>query len=56
MTHPEVPKPVSNAAEKTVLVSEFARRYRLDQAEEQRLKQLLGPFAKDKDLLRNAGR
>lgn len=50
-----VPSPQSEAA-KTVLVSEFAQRFRLDQVEENRLRKLLGPIAKEIDLLRNAGR
>lgn len=39
-----------------VLVSDFARRFRLDPVEENRLRKLLGPIAKEIDLLRNAGR
>jgi hypothetical protein len=42
-------------AAKTVLVSEFAKRFRLGQVEENRLRKLLGPIAKEIDLLRNAG-
>lgn len=39
-----------------MLVSEFAKRFRLGQEEENRLRKLLGPIAKEIDLLRNAGR
>ncbi|SIP90490.1 hypothetical protein SAMN05880590_101117 [Rhizobium sp. RU35A] len=37
-------------------VSEFARRYRLDSREENRLLKLLGPFASEQELLMNATR
>ncbi|MFD1743969.1 hypothetical protein ACFSE1_00685 [Rhizobium helianthi] len=37
-------------------VSEFARRYRLDPREENRLIKLLGPFASEQELLMNATR
>jgi hypothetical protein len=37
-------------------VSEFARRYRLDAREENRLLKLLGPFASEQELLMNATR
>ncbi|MCO5730685.1 hypothetical protein [Rhizobium sp. SSA_523] len=37
-------------------VSEFARRYRLDQREENRLLKLLGPYASEQELLMNATR
>jgi hypothetical protein len=37
-------------------VSEFAKKFRLGQVEENRLQKLLGPIAKEVDLLRNAGR
>ncbi|MEB2846496.1 hypothetical protein VKY48_18855 [Endobacterium cereale] len=47
---------VQSSLAKTVHVSEFARRFRLDHAEENRLRKLLGPIAKEIDLLRNAGR
>lgn len=49
-------EPRLTATAKTVLVSEFARRFRLDRVEENRLRKLLGPIAKEIDLLRNAGR
>jgi hypothetical protein len=42
--------------EKTWYVSEFALRFRLDKLEENRLRKLLGPIAREIDLLRNAGR
>lgn len=42
--------------EKIWYVSEFAQRFRLDKVEENRLRKLLGPIAKEIDLLRNAGR
>jgi hypothetical protein len=35
---------VQSGLAKTVLVSDFARRFRLDQAEENRLRKLLGPI------------
>jgi len=54
--HSATETPPSSAEVKTVLVSEFARRFRLDQIEENRLRKLLGPVAKEIDLLRNAGR
>jgi hypothetical protein len=54
--HSATETPPSSAEVKTVLVSEFARRFRLDQIEENRLRRLLGPVAKEIDLLRNAGR
>lgn len=37
-------------------VSDFARRYRLDESEETRLTRLLGPFASEQELLVNASR
>lgn len=37
-------------------VVEFCRRYRLDQAEETRLRKLLGDFASQQELLMNAQR
>lgn len=37
-------------------VSEFAKRYRLDEKEENRLLKLLGPFASEHELLMNATR
>jgi hypothetical protein len=37
-------------------VSEFAKRYRLDAREENRLLKLLGPFASEQELLMNATR
>jgi hypothetical protein len=40
----------------TVLFGEFAKRFRLDQVEENRLRKRLGPIANERDLLRNAGR
>jgi hypothetical protein len=42
--------------EKLWYVSEFAQRFRLDKREENRLRKLLGPIAKEIDLLKNAGR
>jgi hypothetical protein len=42
--------------DKVWYVSEFAKRFRLDKSEENRLQKLLGPIAKEIDLLRNAGR
>lgn len=57
MHHPakSVP-PLQPEAAKNVLVSEFAKRFRLGQVEENRLRKLLGPIAREIDLLRNAGR
>ncbi|WP_075292258.1 hypothetical protein [Pararhizobium arenae] len=37
-------------------VAEFCKRYRLDQAEETRLRKLLGDFASQHELLMNARR
>ncbi len=37
-------------------VAEFAKRYRLDPQEENRLLKLLGPFASEQELLMNASR
>lgn len=37
-------------------VSDFAKRYRLDAKEENRLLKLLGPFASEQELLMNATR
>lgn len=37
-------------------VTDFARRYRLDMDEENRLLQLLGSFASEQELLMNASR
>lgn len=37
-------------------VSDFAKRYRLDDQEEERLLKLLGPFASEQELLMNASR
>lgn len=37
-------------------VSEFAKRFRLDRLEENRLLKLLGPTATERELLMNAGR
>ena len=42
--------------EKLWYVSEFAKRFRLDNIEENRLRKLLGPIAKEIELLRNASR
>lgn len=57
MHHPPKSDPlVHSSPPKTVLVSEFAKRFRLDHAEENRLRKLLGPIAKEIDLLRNAGK
>jgi hypothetical protein len=57
MHHPakSLPPRQSETA-KTVLVSEFAKRFRLGLVEENRLRKLLGPIAREIDLLRNAGR
>jgi hypothetical protein len=49
-------EPIQSGTDKILPVSEFARRFRLDKVEENRLRKLLGPFAKEIDLLRNAGR
>lgn len=43
------PKPVFN-------VTDFCKRYRLDQAEEKRLRKLFGDFASRHELLMNAQR
>lgn len=57
MHHPAKSAPtLQPGTAKTVLVSEFAKRFRLGQVEENRLRKLLGPIAKEIDLLRNAGR
>lgn len=48
--------PTHQNGAKSVLVSDFAKRFRLDRVEENRLRKLLGPIAKEIDLLRNAGR
>ncbi|MBP2547292.1 hypothetical protein J2858_000185 [Neorhizobium galegae] len=45
-----------SAFKKVWNVSEFARRYRLDAREENRLLKLLGPFASEQELLMNATR
>ncbi|MGO4438813.1 hypothetical protein [Rhizobium sp. RAF56] len=37
-------------------ISDFAKRFRLDQFEEKRLLKLLGPTATERQLLMNAGR
>lgn len=57
MHHPtkSVP-PLQPGTSKTVLVSESAKMFRLGQVEENRLRKLLGPIAKEIDLLRNTGR
>ncbi|MGI2033738.1 hypothetical protein ACRQ1B_15200 [Rhizobium panacihumi] len=46
----------SSAVRKVWNVSEFAKRYRLDDEEENRLVSLLGPFASEQELLMNASR
>ena len=46
----------TNGVKKVWSVAEFAKRYRLDQAEEARLLKLLGPFASQQELLMNASR
>lgn len=46
----------NSAVRKVWNVSEFARRYRLDEKEENRLVKLLGPFASEHELLMNASR
>lgn len=46
----------SNAVRKVWNVSEFAKRYRLDDGEENRLVRLLGQFASEQELLMNASR
>lgn len=56
MQHPVPPHKVPSGNEKLLYVSEFARRFRLHKTEENRLRKLLGPIAKEIDLLRNAGR
>lgn len=56
MRQPTIPGTSSPGTAKMVLVSEFAKRFRLDRVEENRLRKLLGPIAKETDLLRNAGR
>ncbi len=56
MHDPTRPLPFSSHAATVVLVSDFAKRFRLDGVEENRLRQLLGPIAKEIDLLRNAGK
>ncbi len=57
MQHP-IPshKIAHHEKEKLWYVSEFAQRFRLDKREENRLRKLLGPIAKEIDLLKNAGR
>lgn len=47
---------ISQGLKKVWNVSEFAKRYRLDQREENRLLKLLGPFASEQELLMNATR
>ncbi|MBZ5760073.1 MULTISPECIES: hypothetical protein [Rhizobium] len=50
-------KTIENAANRRVWsVPEFARRYRLDKTEEDKLLALLGPFALEHELLMNAQR
>ncbi|WFS01944.1 hypothetical protein [Rhizobium tumorigenes] len=50
-------KTIESAANRRVWsVSEFARRYRLDKSEEDKLLALLGPFALEHELLMNAQR
>lgn len=50
-------KTIENSASMRVWsVSEFARRYRLDKTEEDKLIKLLGPFALQHELLMNAQR
>lgn len=58
MHHPtKSDPPVQSATAKTALVSEFAKRLRLDEVEENRLRKRLGPIANERDLLlRDAGR
>ncbi|MGF9562308.1 hypothetical protein [Neorhizobium sp. JUb45] len=46
----------SNTVRKVWNVSEFAKRYRLDDREENRLVRLLGQFASEQELLMNATR
>ncbi|TDX85024.1 hypothetical protein EDE05_10549 [Neorhizobium sp. R1-B] len=57
MQHPIPPHKIGQyGKEKLWYVSEFAQRFRLDKREENRLRKLLGPIAKEIDLLKNAGR
>ena len=57
MQYPVHPDKIDRTGhEKVWYVSEFAQRFRLDKAEENRLRKLLGPIAREIDLLRNAGR
>lgn len=57
MQHPTpMPQTGQTGKEKVWYISEFAQRFRLDKAEENRLRKLLGPIAREIDLLRNAGR
>lgn len=57
MQHPTPPHKIEQPGkEKIWYVSEFAQRFRLDKMEEDRLRKLLRPIAKEIDLLRNAGR
>lgn len=46
----------NNSLKKVWSVSDFAKRYRLDTEEENRLLKLLGQFASQQELLMNASR
>jgi hypothetical protein len=46
----------SNGLKKVWSVADFAKRYRLDHHEEERLLKLLGAFATEQELLMNASR
>ncbi|MDO9415993.1 hypothetical protein [Pararhizobium sp.] len=45
-----------DGAKRVWLVSDFCRRYRLDEAERKRLESLLGQFASGQELLMNSNR
>lgn len=56
MHHPARSVPLLRSeATKTVLVRKFAKMFRLDQVDENLLRKLLGPIAKETALLRKAG-
>ncbi|MGK6312853.1 hypothetical protein QTA58_01055 [Neorhizobium sp. CSC1952] len=55
-THLKAGEIENKGAKKVWSVAEFAKRYRLDKAEEARLLKLLGPFASQQELLMNASR
>lgn len=55
-THVDQQRAETSGLKKVWNVAEFAKRYRLDSQEQNRLLKLLGPYASEQELLMNATR